>query len=181
VRRESMKKITKLFTNIKVEENWLTLQKGWKLIYTNGIRYTFEECSCEYNYEYVYFDKSKKELDDIRKQIIDSDIEFVCNSSSWALFRKDAAKGEIHVYADNYLKYKILIKKYNSAMALGVCYMCLGTSQIALASTVNSIFILSFVLFNLSSFMFFIAASSFKKYSLEYADAFYADRMKKEN
>jgi hypothetical protein len=175
-----MKKVTKLFTNIKTEENWLTLQKGWKLIYTNGIRYTFEECSCEYNYEYIYFDKSKKELEDIRKQIIDSDIEFVCNSSSWALFRKDAAKGEIHVYADNYLKYKILMKKYKSAMALGACYMCLGSSQIALGSAVNSLFGLSSALFYLSSFMFFIGASSFKKYSLEYDDGSYADRMKKE-
>ena len=80
-----MKKTTKLFANIKTEEDWLAQQKGWKLIYTNGIRYTFEESSCEYNYEYIYFDKSKKELDNIRKQIIDSDIEFVCNSSSWAL------------------------------------------------------------------------------------------------
>jgi hypothetical protein len=173
-----MKKITKLFTNIRNEENWLNKQKGWKLIYTNGIRYTFEECSCEYNYEYIYFDKSKRELDNIRKQIIDSDIEFVCNSSTWALFRKDAAKGEIHVYADNYLKYKILMKKYNSSMALGVCYLCLGSSQIALASTVNSLFGLSSALFYLTSFMFFIAASSFKKYSLEYDDGSYADRMK---
>ena len=175
-----MKNITKLFTNIKTEENWLAMQKGWKLIYTNGIRYTFEECSCDYNYEYIYFNKSKRELDDIRKQIIDSDIEFVCNSSSWALFRKDAAKGEIHVYSDNYLKYKILMKKYKSTMALGVCYMCLGSSQIALASTVNSLFGLSSALLYLSSFMFFIAASSFKKYSLEYDDGSYADRMKKE-
>jgi hypothetical protein len=179
VRREIMKKITKLFTNIRTEENWLALQKGWKLTYTNGIRYTFEESSCEYNYEYVYFDKSKKELEDIRKQIIDSDIEFVCNSSSWALFRKDAAKGKIHVYADNYLKYKILIKKYKSAMALGVCYMCLGSSQISLSSAVNRIFGLSSALFYLSSFMFFMSASSFKKYSLEYDDCSYADRMKK--
>lgn len=87
-----MKKIIKLFTNIKTEENWLALQKGWKLIHTNGLRYIFEECSCEYNYEYIYFDKSKKQLDNIRKQITDKDIEFVCNSSSWALFRKDNEK-----------------------------------------------------------------------------------------
>lgn len=172
--------MTKFFTNIKAEENWLAQQKGWKLIYTNGIRYTFEESCCEYNYEYIYFDKSKKELDDIRKQIIDSDIEFVCNSSSWALFRKDAAKGQIHVYADNYLKYKILMKKYKSAMALGACYMCLGSSQVALASTVNNFFNLAAPLFYLSSFMFFMAASSYKKYSLEYDDGSYADRMKKE-
>jgi hypothetical protein len=175
-----MKKLTKLFTNIKTEENWLALQKGWRLIYTNGIRYTFEECSYEYNYEYIFFDKSKKELDDIRKQIIDNDIEFVCNSSSWALFRKDASKGEIHVYADKYHKYKILMKKYKSCMALGACYMCLGSSQIALASAVNSFFALSSPLFYLSSFMFFMAASSYKKYSLEYEDGSYADRMKKE-
>lgn len=176
-----MKKITKLFANIKAEENWLALQKGWKLIYTNGIRYTFEECSCEYNYEYIFFDKSKKELDDIRKQITDSDIEFVCNSSIWALFRKDAAKGEIHVYADNYLKYKILVKKYKSTMALGVCYMCLGSFQLALeSSTVNSFFRLSSALFYLASIMFFMAASSYKKYSLECDDGSYADRMKKD-
>ena len=71
-----MKKTTKLFANIKTEEDWLAQQKGWKLIYTNGIRYTFEESSCEYNYEYIYFDKSKKELDNIRKQIIDIDKPF---------------------------------------------------------------------------------------------------------
>ncbi|MCM0648911.1 DUF2812 domain-containing protein [Clostridium swellfunianum] len=175
-----MKKITKLFTNIKAEETWLAQQKGWKLVYTNGIRYTFEESCCIYNYEYIYFDKSKKELDDIRKQIVDDDIEFVCNSSSWALFRKDAAKGQIHVYADNYLKYKILMKKYKSAMALGACYMCLGSSQVALASAVNSFFNLASPLFYLSSFMFFMAASSYKKYSLEYDDGSYAERMKKE-
>ena len=175
-----MKKIIKLFTNIKTEETWLAQQKGWKLVYTNGIHYTFEECSCEYNYEYIYFDKSKKELDDIRKQIIDSDIEFVCNSSSWALFRKDAAKGEIHVYVDNYLKYKVLMKKYKSAMGLGTCYMCLGSSNIVLGSTANSLFGLSSVLFYLSSVMYFIDASSFKKYSLEYDDGSRADRMQKE-
>ena len=93
----NMKKVTKLFINIKNEQEWLAQQKGWKLVHSNGIRYTFEESFCEYNYEYIYFDKRKKELDDIRNQIIDSDIEFVSNTSTWALFRKDVAKGEIHV------------------------------------------------------------------------------------
>ena len=119
-------------------------------------------------------------MDDIRKQIIDSDIEFICNSSSWALFRKDTAKGSIHIYADNYLKYTILMKKYKSTKALGVCYMCLCTSQIALAFAVNSLFRLSSELLYLCSFMFFIAAYSFKKYSLEYDNGSYVDRTKKE-
>lgn len=174
-----MKKVLKLFMNIKTEQNWLAQQKGWRLVYTNGLRYIFEECACEYNYEYIYFDKSKKELGDIRKQITDSDIEFVCNSSSWALFRKDVSKGDIQVYTDKYIKYKILMKKYNSYVALGVCYMSLGSSQAVLASTANSLFGLSSVLFYLCSSIFFIAASSFKKYSLEYDDRSYADRMKK--
>ncbi|MDF2613969.1 MAG: hypothetical protein K0S71_1755 [Clostridia bacterium] len=175
-----MRKITKLFINIKTEQDWLARQKGWKLVKTNGVRYIFEECSCEYNYEYIYFDKSKKELEGIRNQIIDRDIEFVCHSSSWALFRKNAAKGEIHVYADNYIKYKILMKKYNTYMALGACYLCLGSSQTAVASTVNGYFRLSSILFYLCSFLFFMTSYCFKKYSLEYDDGSYAGRMKKE-
>jgi len=175
-----MKKIIKLFANIKTEQDWLAKQKSWKLVHTNGICYTFEACACDYNYEYIFFDKSKKELDNIRNQILDSDIEFVCNSSSWSLFRKDASKGEIHVYSDNYIKYKILMKKYNSYIALGACYLCLGSSQIALASLLNGLFGLSSALFCLSSSIYFIASTSFKKYSLEYDDGSYADRMKKE-
>ena len=175
-----MKKVTKLFFNIKTEQEWLSLQKGWKLVYTNGIRYTFEKCSCDFNYEYIFFNKSKKELDDIRNQIIDSDIEFVCNTSSWALFRKDTAKGEIHVYSDNYNKYKMLMKKYSSYIALGVCYLCLGSSQLGLVSTLNGLFGLSSALFYLSSAMFFITSFSLKKYALEYDDGSYTDRMKRE-
>jgi hypothetical protein len=173
-----MKKVMKLFMNLKTEQDWLAQQKGWKLVYTNGLRYEFEECACEYNYEYIYFDKSKKELGDIRKQITDSDIEFVCNSSSWALFRKDVSKGDIQVYTDKYIKYKILMKKYNLYAALGVCYMCLGSSQIALASTVNSLFGLSSVLFYLCSSIFFMTSFYIKKYALDYDDGSYALRRK---
>lgn len=175
-----MKKVIKLFSNIKKEQEWLASQKGWKLVKTNGIRYTFEESSLEYDYEYIFFDKSKKELDDIRYRLIDSDIEFVCNSSSWALFRKDVAKGEIHIYADNYLKYKMLMKKYNRYIALGACYLCLGSSQISLASTGNGLFRLSSSLCFLCSALYYITSSYFKKYALEYDDGSYAYRMKKD-
>lgn len=166
-----MKKVTKLFMNIKAEQDWLAYQKGWKLIHTNGVRYTFVESSSEYNYEYMYFDKSKKELDDIRIYNIDSDIEFVCNSSSWALFRKDTSKGKIQVYTDNYIKYMILIKKYNLYLALGSCYLCLGS-----ALTINGLLRLSFYL---CSSIFFITSYYFKKYALYYDDGSYADRKKK--
>jgi hypothetical protein len=174
-----IKKI-KVFFNIKKEEEWLANQRGCNLVHTNGLRYTFEESSLNYNYEYIYFDKNKNELANIRNQIIDEDIEFVCNSSSWALFRKDAAKGEIHVYADNYYKYKILMKKCNTYIALGSCYMCLGASQVALATTTNGFFGLSSALFYLCSFIFYLSSSSFKKYAKEYDDGSYADRMKRE-
>ncbi len=175
-----MKKVTKLFLDTKKEQNWLAQQKGWKLVHTNGIRYLFEESSCDFNYEYIYFDKSKKELDDIRKQIVDSDIEFVCNSSYWALFRKDAAKGEINVYNDNYIKYKMLMKKYNVYITLGASYLCLGSSQIAIASSVNSYFGLVSAVFYLCSSIFFITASYFKKYALEYDDGSFTKRIKEE-
>ena len=71
------------------------------------------------------------------------------------------------------------MKKYNTYLALGSCYLCLGSSQIALATTINGYFGLSFALFYLSS-SFFLAASCLKKYSMEYDDGSYADRMKKE-
>jgi len=174
-----MKKI-KLFMDVKAEQDWLSMQRGWKLVNTNGIRYLFEECTYKYNYEYIFFDKSKKELPDIRKQIIDNDIEFVCNSSYWALFRKDASKGEIHVYTDNYKQYKVLMKKHKTYMALGVCYLCLGASQIALSSTVNSYFGLLSVLFYICSSVFFITSSFIKKFSMEYDDGSCAERMKRE-
>jgi hypothetical protein len=174
-----MKKVTKVFFNIKKEQEWLSRQKGWKLIYTNGIRYTFEESYCNYNYEYIYFIKSKKEVVEIRTQIIDNDIEFVCNSSSWALFRKDSSKGEIHVFTDNYNKYKMLMNKYNTYTALAACYICLGSSQIALTSSVNGLFGFSSALFYLCSTFFFLGSSYFKKYALEYDDGTYANRMKR--
>lgn len=175
-----MKKVIKFFGNIKKEEDWLGQQKGWKLIHTNGIKYTFEESSTDYNYEYIYFYKSVKELDEIRRQILDNDIEFVCNTSSWALFRKDATKGEIHVYTDDFYKYKALMNKYSSYISLGACYMCLGSSQVALASTTNSWFGISSSLFYLCSAIFFIASSSYKKYASECNDGTYAKRLKRE-
>jgi hypothetical protein len=120
------------------------------------------------------------ELGGIKDQIIDKDIEFVCNSSTWALFRKNASKGHIQVYADNYDKYKMLMKKYSSYMSLGACYMCLGSSQIALSTTVNSLFSLSSALFYLCSFIFFIAASSFNRYAKAYDDGTYKLKLRKD-
>ncbi|MCA0386594.1 MAG: DUF2812 domain-containing protein [Firmicutes bacterium] len=76
-----MKK-TKIFFDMKNEEIWLNQQRGWKLVHTNGLRYTFEESSSEYRYEYIYFNKSKKELNDIKNQIIDPEIEYVCHSNT---------------------------------------------------------------------------------------------------
>ncbi len=176
-----MRTIVKLFINIKNEEKWLARQTGWKLVHTDGIRYKFEESTSEYNYEYIYFIKSKKELPELRKEITDSDIEFVCNSSSWALFRKDVSKSKMSVYTDQYLKYKILMRKYKSTMILGVCYISLGTSQVALASAGNTLFGLSAALCYLTSAIFFLVASSFKSYSIECDDGSYAERLKREN
>jgi len=175
-----MKKITKVFFDIKKEEEWLAAQRNWKLVRTNGIRYLFEKSDTDYTYEYVYFDKGKRELDGIRDQITDKDIEFVCNSSTWALFRKDASKGRIQVYADNYDKYKILMKKYSSYMSLGACYMCLGSSQIALSTTVHGWFSLSSALFSLCSFIFFIVASSINKYAKAYDDGTYKLKLRRD-
>ncbi len=175
-----MKKIIKLFMNVKKEQDWLSKQSGWKLVNTNGIRYIFEECTCNYNYEYIFFGKSKKELYDIRKQITDNEVEFVCNSSSWALFRKDVSKGEIHVYTDNFIHYKVLIKKYKSYIALGICYLCLGSAQSAVALNVEGYFGLSSALFYLGSSVFFITSSYIKQFSTEYDDGSYANRMKRE-
>ena len=42
------------------EQEWLAAQKGWKLTSINGISYVFEESNCDYTYEFVYFDKGKK-------------------------------------------------------------------------------------------------------------------------
>lgn len=175
-----MFKVVKLFMDVKKEQEWLAQQKGWKLIATNGFLYKFEKSPSDYEYEYIFFEKNKKELHQIRQQITDSDIEFVCHSSTWALFRKDVTKGEIHVFSDNFIKYKTLMKKYNTYVALGACYMCLGTSQMALVTTLNGLFGFSSALFYLSSSIFFITSSYIKKYALEYDDGTYADRMKRE-
>lgn len=176
-----MKKIIKLFINIKSEQDWLAKQKGLKLIKTNGLLYTFEESSCEYNYEYIYFEKSKKELLEIKNQITDKNIEFVCNSWTWALFRKDASKGDIQVYADNYSKYKILMNHYHTYLSLGACYLCIGLSQAALATRLNIFWWIVSLCFCLCSLLYFMTSSSFKKYALEYDDGTYSKKMKKEN
>lgn len=175
-----MRKVIKCFLNIKNEQDWLTRQTGWKLVKTNGIFYTFEESNCEYNYEYIYFDKSKRELDDIIKNITDSNIEYICNSSLWALFRKDVKKGSIQVYSDNYIKFKVLMKKHSTYIALGACYLCLGSSQSALASVSNNLFGMSSVLFYFCAFIFFTYAYYLKKYASEYDDGSYTDKIKKD-
>jgi hypothetical protein len=175
-----MKKVIKLFFSLKKEQDWLTQQKGWKLVHTNGFHYRFEESNREYYYEYIYFHKSKKELKDIMNQIQDSKIEFICNSSSWALFRKDTSEGTIQVLQDNYYKYKALMNKNTSYIALGSCYLCLGSSQIALSSLSNSIFGLSSVLFYFCSFIFFLAAASYKNHAIRTDDGTYAARLKKD-
>lgn len=174
------KKIIKMFFDIKKEQDWLAAQKGWKLVKTNGMSYEFEECGCDYVYEYVYFEKSKKELDGIINGISDRNIELVCNSGSWALFRKNAAEGGIRVFEDDYGKYRMLMKKHDSYMALGACYMCLGASQTALLAAMNGLFWASSFLFYVCSFIFFGAASSLKKYASDYDDGTYAARLKKD-
>lgn len=163
-----MNKVTKIFFDIKKEQQWLASQKGWKLIKTNGLSYTFEKSDIDYVYEYAFFEKSKKELKSIKDQIQDESIEFVCNSREWALFRKDASKGDIQVYADNQIKFKALMKKYNVYISLGACYMALGSSQLALSTTLNSNFGFSAALFFFCSSLFFFASSFYKKYAKEY-------------
>lgn len=175
-----MEKLTKLFMNIKKQQEWLSQQKGRKLVHTNGIKYRFEKSFNDYNYEFVYFNKGKKELNQIRQQIQDEDIEFVCSNSTWCLFRKDSSKGDIHVYIDNYDKYKILMKKYDEYMALGACYMCLGSTQVAISTTGPHLFGLTSVLFYLCSILFFLYAARMKKYANDYDDGTYAIRRKKE-
>jgi hypothetical protein len=175
-----VRKINKVFFDINKEQEWLAAQNGWKLVSTNGISYVFEKSEYDYTYEFVYFEKGKKELDAIINGIKDKDIEFVCHSSSRAVFRKNSSKGRIQVYTDNYDKYKMLTKKYSTYMSLGACYMGLGSSQIALSTTVNGLFSLSSALFYICSIFFFIAASSFSKYAKEYDDGTYAVRLKKD-
>lgn len=175
-----MRKKTKVFFDTNKEQEWLAAQKGWKLASTNGISYVFEKSDCDYTYEFVYYDKGKKELNDIVNQIKDKDIELVCTSSTRAVFIKDSSKGRIQVYADNYDKYKVLMKKHSSYISLGACYICLGSSQIALSTSVHGLFNLSSALFYLCSFFFFIAASSFNKYAKKYDDGTYIQRLKKD-
>ena len=175
-----MKKVFKLFFDIRKEQDWLAAQEGWKLVKTNGFRYVFEESENRYCYEYIYFEKSKKELGGIISQIADKSIELVCSTLEWALFRKDTQKGDIHVFAHPFEKYSMLMKKYDSYIALGVCYLCLVSSQIALSTTLNSLFYASGGLFFACSAMFFVVAGMIKKYAAEYDDGTYAARMKLE-
>lgn len=174
-----MKKVIKFFFNLKTELEWLENQKGWMLVETNGIKYSFVESSHEHHYEYVYFEKSSRELDDIKNEITDRDIEFVCKSSSWALFRKDAGKGDICVYVDGYHRYKTLMEKSNTYLALGSCYLGIASSQIAIKSF-KGIFSLSAIGFYLAGVIFFLYAFMIRKYAKEKGEDTYAERMKKE-
>lgn len=169
-----MRKVIKMFFNIRKEQEWLAEQVGWRLVKTNGIRYIFEESENRYAYEYVYFEKSKKELDGIIAQITDKSIEVVCSTSSWVLFRKDQREGDMQVFAIPYDKYRMLMVKYNSCLALGACYMGLGASQVALASSLNGLFGVSGALLFFCSSLFFINASILKKYAAEYDDGTFA-------
>lgn len=176
-----MKSVIKLFSNMKKEQEWLADQAGWKLVKTNGIRYIFEESDRRYYYEYIYFEKSKKELDGIIARIADPSIEYVCSTSAWALFRKDQSEGEIRVFANPYDKYRMLMTKYNSYVALGACYLALGSSQIALSMSLNNLFYVSGALFYVCSCLFFINSGMLKKYAAEYDDGTYAAIFKMES
>jgi len=169
-----MKKVFKIFFDIRKEQAWLADQVGWKLVKTNGIQYTFEQSESQYAYEYVYFEKSKKELDGVIARITDKSIELVCCTSAWALFRKDQCEGAIRVFANPYDKYRMLMIKYNAHLALGACYMGLGSSQVALSASLNGLFVVSGALFFLCSTLFFLNASVLKKYAAEYDDGTFA-------
>lgn len=175
-----MKEVIKIFIDATKELEWLAQQKGWKLVHTNGFRFIFDESECDYNYEYIYFQKNANELVEIRKHIKDSDIEFVCNSSTWALFRKETSKGELHVLEDNYINYKTLQRKYSSYLALGACYMGLATTQIALSFRFHEIYIVLSVLFCFCSIVFFLNAYNYKKSAQMYDDGTYAQKLKKD-
>jgi|GEM_PF-1250107 Protein of unknown function (DUF2812). len=175
-----MKKVIRLFSDVKAEQDWLSGQTGWKLTGTNGIRYIFEQSGNRYTYEYVYFEKSRKELDGIIGQITDGSVELVCSTFAWALFRKDKRAGDIRVFADPYDKYRMLMAKYNSYVALGACYLAIGSSQIALSTALNNLFYVSGGLFFVCSCLFFMTSGKFKKYAAEYDDGTYAQRMKLE-
>lgn len=164
-----MKKATKIFMDVRKELDWLAKQEGWKLIHTNGVRYTFVESDCNYIYEYIFFRKSKKELKSIRNQMTDSDIEYVCHSSTWALFRKDRAKGKIHVFQETSLHQKTLKKLYNDYMGLGVVYFTLAITQSSLKSDHNNFYIIPQILFYICSLIYYFQAYYYKKYSKEYS------------
>lgn len=176
-----MRKVIKLFSDIRKEQEWLSDQIGWKLVKTNGIRYVFEESDREYAYEYVYFEKSKKELNGIIAGISDKNIELVCSNGTWALFRKDRSEGEIRVFANPYDKYRMLMTKSNSYVALGACYLALGASQIALSLSLNNLFYASGALFYVCSFIFFMTSGILKKYAAEYDDGTFAPIFKMES
>jgi len=169
-----MKKVIKLFFDIRREQEWLSDQIGWRLVKTNGIRYVFEESENEYAYEYVYFERSKKELGAIMAQTSDKSVELVCSTSAWALFSKDRREGDIRVFANPYDKYRMLMVKYNACLALGACYMGLGSSHIALSASLNSLFGIGGALFLLCGSLFFLNASVLKKYAAEYDDGTFA-------
>jgi hypothetical protein len=175
-----MKKIFKIFFDATKELEWLSQQEGWKLVHTNGIQYIFVESDCNYNYEFVYFHKNRNEVSQIQEQIKDTDVEFVCHSSTWALFRKDAAKGEIHVLEDNYSNYKTLQRRYIIYVALGASYTGLATMQIALYTRFHGIYIALSVLFYFCSIMFYLSAIYYRKSAQIYDDGTYAQRMKNE-
>ncbi len=161
-----MKKVIKLFLNIRKELDWLEQRKGWKLIHTNGIRYTFVESDCDYNYEYVFFRKSKKELRLIRNQVKDCDIEFVCNSSTWAPFRKNAAKGPIRVLEEGSNHRKTLRKLHDDYIAFGLVFTTLALT--AFRSDRNYYYNIPQILYYICSFLFYLQAYAYKKYSKEY-------------
>jgi hypothetical protein len=175
-----MKKVYKIFFDATKEIEWLTQQKGWKLVHTNGIQYVFVESDCDYNYEFIYFRKNANELAQLTEQIKDSDIEFVCNTTTWALFRKDAAKGELHVLEDNYVNYKTLQKRYSTYLALGACYMGLATTQIVLSLRFHGLYIILSMMFYFCSLMFFLSAINNKRCSRMYDDGTYAEKLKRD-
>lgn len=135
----------RLFLNVKSAESWLNSRSNFRLVYTNGVIFSFEESSISYNYEYVYFENGKNELTSIKEQIKDKDIELVCSNSSWALFRKDVSKGDIHIVSDEEKK-KRYEKKGSTYLSLGALYICIGASQITLASFLNDFFFLTSII-----------------------------------
>jgi len=173
-----MKKAFRLFFDIRREQAWLASQIGWRLVKTNGIRYIFEKSENRYFYEYVYFEKSRKELDGIIARITDKSVELVCSTSVWALFRKDQREGEIRVFANPYEKYRMLMIKYNYYLALGACYLGLGSSQVALSASLNGLFGVAGGLFFLCGSLFFLNAAILKKYAAEYDDGTFAAILK---